>query len=226
MKNSKSLREQIFGRILNDIMSGRLNAGEKLIEESLAKKYKVSRTPVREAIFQLEREGYVVHKKDVGAIVKKISFMDVQDIYEVISLLEAHAVQTVAESGLTRQELDHLAAMITDMEALAANRQYAEYMALNDKFHVFFVDKCSNRTVKSVVEDLRRRVYRIASMGITVPGNIVLYTQSHRKIYEAVASRDENLAYQVMRNHTRDQKRLLTEEVMKISNARLQLDRD
>jgi DNA-binding GntR family transcriptional regulator len=216
VKTNKSLREDVFKKILNDIVYGRLSSGEKLTEDRLARKYNVSRTPVREAIFQLEREGYVVHKNAVGAIVRKITFQEVEDSYEVISLLEARAVQLVTSRGVTEKEKDHLRCMITKMEELAKNRMYAQYMTLNIKFHEFFTDQCSNKVLKYVVQDLRRRVYHIATMGITVPQNIELYMHGHRIIYESVINGDADNAYLHMRNHTQDQKRLLKEEMTRI----------
>lgn len=217
MKNNKSLRDDLYKKILNDIIRGQFNPGEKLVLERLAKKYAVSRTPVREAIFQLEREGYVIYEKNVGAIVRKHTFDEVQDIYEIISLLESNAVQIVATQGLSKNDIKQMRSIMSKMEKLAKKKNYSEYMLENNMYHSFFLDKCKNSTLKYVVEDLRRKVYHIASMGITVPANIRLYQKSHREIFNAVINCDANNAYICMRKHTQDQKKLLTEEMIKIS---------
>ena len=65
------LREKIYNKLIAEIVTGQLNPGERLSEAGLAKRFGVSRTPIREALLQLEKLGYVVHQKNVGTIVKK-----------------------------------------------------------------------------------------------------------------------------------------------------------
>ena len=80
IETKKPLREIIYNKLLEAIIQGKINVGEKLIENELAHKFRVSRTPIREALLQLEREGFVSHTKHVGAVVKKISARKIQPL--------------------------------------------------------------------------------------------------------------------------------------------------
>ena len=103
-KIKKPLRELIFNNLLEDIVHGRINPGEKLLEKELAKQFEVSRTPIREALLQLEAEGYVIHTKNVGAVIKKISSNTVQETYELIAFLEGYAME-VATDKITDEDV-------------------------------------------------------------------------------------------------------------------------
>ena len=89
MTTSKSsLRDQVFQKLRSDILSGRYQPGDELVESTVGKELGVSRTPVREAIRQLELEGLVELIPNKGTIVNGISAKDVQDIYCIRSKLE------------------------------------------------------------------------------------------------------------------------------------------
>ena len=89
--NGKSLRGQVFDKIRSDILKGRYQKGDELVECTIGKEMGVSRTPVREAIRQLELEGLVQLIPNKGAFVTGISASDVRDIYLIRSRLEGLA---------------------------------------------------------------------------------------------------------------------------------------
>jgi DNA-binding GntR family transcriptional regulator len=213
MRKKKPLRETIYDRLLDDIVRGRINAGEKLLEAELANKFRVSRTPVREAIFQLEKEGYVVHKKDVGAVVKKISLQDIREIYEIIALLEVHAVEMVAQIELGPADRLLMLRLMEEMEKHIEERKYVEYIRTNIQFHDFFNERCGNEILGQIVTDLRRKVYRVVSMGVTVPKYADRYLFSHRQLYDAVQGGNPTVAGVTMRAHMDEQKNYLLEEL-------------
>ena len=83
---SESLREKIYHSIRDEISYGKLSPGEQIFEEAIAKRFNVSRTPLREAIRQLQMERYIRVIPNVGAFVSKISISDIEDIYDLIDI--------------------------------------------------------------------------------------------------------------------------------------------
>jgi DNA-binding GntR family transcriptional regulator len=209
----KPLRQSIHDHLIADIISGQINAGEKLLEEDLAKKFRVSRTPIREAIVQLEKEGYVIHKKDIGAVVKKVSLQEIRETFEVIALLEAYAVEVVAQAKLGLADRSRMLLLIEGMEEQIKEQKYAEYMRDNIQFHRFFNERCGNETMFHVVTDLRRKVHRLIFAGLTVPKYVDFFLVSHRKICDAIQRGDPVAAGVAMRAHVEEHKNYILEEM-------------
>jgi len=212
MKKKKSLRQSIFDHLVADITRGKSNAGEKLLESEIAKKYRVSRTPVREAIFQLEKEGYVTHKKDVGAVVKKISTQDIKETFEIIALLESYAAVRVTQP-ITAEGLSELLSQIKEMEKQVREKRYNDYIRSNVMFHKFFSERCGSETLLQVIKDLRRKVHRLLLVGLTVPKYVDHYLSVHRRIYEAIRQGDAEAAGTVMREHIEENKNYILNEM-------------
>ena len=202
--NKKPLREIIFKQLVDDILRGRINAGEKLLESELANKFDVSRTPIREALLQLEKEGYTEHVKNVGATVKKISSRKIKEIFEVIAVLEGEATETAVTSKISPKELTYLKDLQKEMVLSAEDRDYIAYNRLNIRFHQFFLDRCGNETLSGIARDLRNKMYRLVSEGLSLPMNIEKYLKSHDQVLEAIASSNPELAHRLMKAHIRE----------------------
>lgn len=204
------LRKMIYEQLMGDIMSGRINAGERLSEAALVERFGVSKTPIREAFIQMEREGYILLIKNVGAVVQKISIKMVEEIFTLVAVLESYATETVvAERKLTKSDIAHLAKLIQTMKEYSQRKKYLEYRLLNVEFHGYFVEKLGNETLKKNVVDLRRRVYGFVSGGLTLPIYIDRYVECHRQILDAVKKNDATKAATLMRNHLMETKDFL-----------------
>ena len=150
MKSQQStpLRERIYEQLVDDILRGRINAGERLSEAALVQRFGVSKTPIREAFIQMEREGYILLKKNVGAVVEKISIRMVEEIFSVVAVLESYATEiVVAEKMLSQNDIASLAKLIQTMKVCSKQRKYLEYRSLNEEFHGYFVEKLGNETL-------------------------------------------------------------------------------
>jgi len=200
----RPLRGIIYEQLVDDILSGRINAGEKLLESDLADKFNVSRTPIREALLQLEKEGYTEHVKNVGATVKKISAQTVKEIFEVIAALEGEATGLAVTAGISEQDMDQLRQLQAEMVRAAEGRDYIAYNKLNIRFHHFFLERCGNKTLSGIARDMRNRMYRLVSEGLSLPMNIEKYLDSHNLIIEAAASQLGDPAQQRMKEHIRE----------------------
>ncbi len=206
-RSALPLRTIIYEQLVNDIMRGRINAGERLSEAALVERFGVSKTPIREALIQMEREGYILLKKNVGAVVQKVSTKTVEEIFTIVAVLESYATEAVvAEKKLVRGDIASLAKLISEMKKLAQQRRYLEYRQLNVEFHRYFVEKLGNETLKLKVIDLRKRMYGLVAGGLTLPMHIDRYVECHGQILDAVKNNDAAKAAKLMRNHLMESK--------------------
>ncbi|RJR16938.1 MAG: GntR family transcriptional regulator [Desulfobacteraceae bacterium] len=211
----RPFRETIYKQILRDILEGNINEGEKLLEMELARQFNVSRTPIREALLQLEKDGYIILKKNVGAVVKKTSAKQIQEVIEIIGQLESLAVEIVARRRVSREEVVYLENLQFHMEDNAKAKDYNGYVRNNILFHSFFVEKSDNKTLIDIVSGLRKKIYRLISEGSTLPLHIDEYVVTHRKIMDAVFNNDPQAARREMELHLKDFKTFFLDTMLK-----------
>lgn len=212
----KSLREIVYNQLIEDIVYGRINPGEKLLELELAKKFQVSRTPIREALLQLEREGLIIHTRNRGAIVEKISLKQEEELFDIVSVLEENAAQKAVDGKITREDLSYLNRLQKEMGRLSKAKNYFRYLEKNEEFHAFFVQKCGNGTLHHLVSDLRKKIFRFMARGFTLPAHIDHYSASHEKIIKAISQRNPAKAGKLMGNHVLDAKKFIMSEQMRV----------
>ena len=218
MGSKPPLRYVIYKELLGDILTGRINSGEKLREVELAERFHVSRTPIREAMLQLEREGFIAHSKNIGAVVRKISARQVKETYEMVALLESHATQ-IAVAKMKDKDVSFLTGLQESMQDRADHERFSDYVKLNAMFHDFFVEKCGNKKLREVVLDLRKSIYRVVAEGQTLPRHVGEYLVSHQRIIEAAANRDSASAAEFMNSHVLDSKKYILETYDRFSKA-------
>jgi DNA-binding GntR family transcriptional regulator len=200
-KNAKPLRSVIYEKLVSDILSRKINPGEKLLESELTERFGVSRTPVRETLFQLEKDGYVTHKKNIGAIVSKISEKTVRDFLDVIAQLEAHAVELFVKKGVQEEDINHLKALQLKMERAAKKKEYNLYTKLNLQFHDYILKKNDNKVLRQIVLDLRKRLFSIVPEGITLPLYIDKHIVLHNIIIKLISEGNHSQANLQMKKH-------------------------
>lgn len=159
---------------------------------------------IREALLQLEKKGYIVHKPNIGAIVEKINLKKAEEIYKIIALLEGYAVEIVADGNIDKEDISYLKTLQKEMEIFSKTKNYFRYTDKNQEFHAFFVKKCGNEILYNIVSDLRNRVFIIFAPGFTLPIHIDNYLESHKKIINAISNKEPLKAGEIMRNHDLD----------------------
>jgi DNA-binding GntR family transcriptional regulator len=205
-KDVKPLRNVVYEKLVADIVTRKINPGEKLLESDLTKRFRVSRTPVREALFQLEKDGYISHKKNVGAVVNKISAGIVSDYLDVVAQLEGYATEQTIKNNIQAKDILNLKKILSQMEEASGRREYKQYGKLNIKFHDSFLKKCGNQVLRQIVLDLRMRLFSMVPEGATLPLYIDLYLDSHRNIIRAASAGDARQAGNLMRKHITESK--------------------
>jgi len=204
-----NIKTRIYKQIRDEIIYGKLMPGERLPETKLSKTLGCSRAPVREAINQLESEGFVFRKPNRRVVVNKSSPEEIIDYYSLLEVLEGQAVGWAA-NHLTSQDIDKLEDMNNSMKKISTNdKTYIQkWASLNVAFHRFFSEKCGNEKMVWLVDEIRLRItrYRYLSFMITTFND---YIKDHEAIIEALRQRDAVKAKAAMKRHISRAKKVL-----------------
>jgi len=208
---------RVYQQLRDAILSGRLESGVLLRERDLAVKFRVSRTPIREALRQLERDGQVRVTPHVGAEVREVSVEDVFEVLEMRRCLEPHAARIAAKRVTPRSE-QQLQAM-RQIFAQADRQRWTpagsrRYIAVDARLHGLILDLAGNRRIAQAIKDLRLSIQRYRYFGLS--HRFHRNAQEHVDIIAALLAGDAPGAEAAMAKHldefTEDMRRLLLPE--------------
>jgi len=159
--NFKSLKDHVYQYLYDKINSGGLKPKDKINENQLCLDLNVSRTPIREALIQLEDEGYITRVPRRGFIVREISLEKIRDIYDILGCLEGHGA-SLAISQLTDKDFSALKDLIRRMDKAIADKRVAEYFKIQRLFHDVYIDACGNKELSDLIGSLKKRFVKKA----------------------------------------------------------------
>lgn len=198
-----SLGSRVFQQIREDILNGRYKENDELRENTIGKELGVSRTPVREALRQLELEGLVAIVPNRGAYVTGISQKDIWDIYRIRSMLEGLCARWAAEN-ITEKELDKLeeAILLSEFQMKKESGFSADQVAaLDGRFHTILYDASGSRILSHVLTDFHRYVQRARKFSVVSQERARKSIREHRQILRAIRDRDGEMAEQLANEH-------------------------
>jgi DNA-binding GntR family transcriptional regulator len=197
LDNYKPLREMVFESLREAIILGRLKPGERLMEIQLAEEMGVSRTPVREAIRKLELEGFVVMVPRKGAYVAGVSIKDIADVFEVRSALEGLAAGLASER-ITEEEMEELEKAILQ---ISGEEDILTVVKGDSLFHEIIYKASRNQRLTQIITHLQEQINRFRLTSLSVPGRLKIAVGEHKKIVEAITSRNVDLANRLASEH-------------------------
>jgi DNA-binding GntR family transcriptional regulator len=190
---SSSLRAQVFKEIEQAILNGAFAPGDSLTELRLSAELGVSRTPVREALRQLELEGLVTTIPNKGAVVVGVSEKDIDDIYTIRSYIEGLAAKWAA-AHITDDEISALREIVELQEYYVSRGDSMQVWHLDSRFHELIYECCRSRPLKHTLSGFHHYIQKARALSFKTAGRAVLAVQEHRAILEAIAKRDSALA--------------------------------
>jgi len=213
-EKSITLVEQVLVQIQTSIIKGELPAGSKINEQALAEKYGISRGPTREALQLLERQRLVVRVPHIGARVAALTVEELNDLYELRSTLEVMACELAAKR-ITEEQLNNLWQLLERQEA-ALNDGDSYFQQEGDvDFHYQIIRASGNRHLQETLIGGLYHLLRMYRYQCTNNSRRpVRAIAEHRRIVEAIAQRDAELAGLLMRRHI-EQGRQNTEQRLK-----------
>jgi DNA-binding GntR family transcriptional regulator len=192
--------EKAYYKIRDAITYGELKPGERLVEERICKDFDIGRTPLREAIRQLQAEGYLNITPNKGSIVSKLSIKEVEEIHNLVAFLEGYATET-ATKYIGRKEKEELRLIMNEARKAGLRNDYRKWLEKNALFHDYFVKMSGNIHLLNIVKGLRNRIYRYRLISVKIPGCIEEYIRWHDKIMRFVIDEAPNQAGRAMRAH-------------------------
>jgi DNA-binding GntR family transcriptional regulator len=201
-----SLADSAFVRLREDIIRGELAPGSLLREDELTERLGVGRTPVREAVQRLRRDGYVTILPRRGTLVSEISIMDLAAIYEVRARMESWASRLAAERaiGPDRQEAE---ALLTELEVAGEQDDYEPLLELDRRIHRFVYRCAKNAFLAETLDhyhNLSLRILHVAMRrypALTPSLDGVVHDQ--RRVLSAIISGDGDAAEAAAVDHIR-----------------------
>ncbi|MFI6565553.1 FCD domain-containing protein [Streptomyces sp. NPDC050534] len=184
-----AIRERVLAGLRQEIISGTLRPGDRLVERELADRFGVSRVPVREAIRALVAEGFVHFETPRRAVVRRLTRQDVQELFELREALEVYAAG-LAASRATPEELAQVEKLL-DLAATATGAGDAEAITdVNSRLHDRIVAMAGNSLLTEALEPVAGRLRWMTRRNEEWPHLLV----EHRELYEAIASGDPERA--------------------------------
>lgn len=194
------IAEKVFQDLEEMILTGRISEGERLDELQLSKRFKVSRTPLREAFQKLANGGLIEIVPNKGAFVSKPSLIDVIEMFDVMAALESLCAKLSAHC-ISDGELEELAESVRQCKVAAHAEDKEAYYKANLDFHRIIYMASGNKFLSKQTEKLKNRLTSYRRIQLQARGRLLRSLEEHQAIFSAISSADGDLAYRLMNDH-------------------------
>lgn len=195
-----SLSGRVFHAIRENILAGKYKSNEELKEKTIGEELGVSRTPVREALRQLELEGLVRIIPNRGAFVEGISDKDIKDIYEIRARLEGLCAKWAADA-ITPDAIAELEENIFLVDFHAGKGNYGQILELDNRFHEILYNASGSRMLNHELSAFHHYVERVRKITLSMPERVVKSNNEHKKIVEALKQHNAKEAERLATTH-------------------------
>lgn len=198
-----TLRAKVFYHIRNDILNGVYKPGEVLVEKKLCEALGVSRTPIREAMMQLELEGLVQSVPNKGVIVRGISTKDIEEIYAIRMMIEGFAARLAAEN-ITKEDLDELKEVVDFQEFYTTKKDKDHLIKFDLRFHEIIVRAAGSNPLMHLQRTFNHYVQKIRVSSYKTPLRAQEALKEHKAILEVIMNKDARLAEKLTVEHIKN----------------------
>ncbi len=195
-----SLTEEIEHILRERILKGEYGIGERIKENQVAEELKVSRTPIREAFRQLEKEGLIESIPNRGSFALGLTKGDIQDIYAVRAAVEALAVEWAA-TRIGEEDLLRLQDAFDRMEFYTKKNDSRRVLELNKIFHEIIYNASGSRFLAQILKSYQEYVEKTRKATVYCSRNLPIILEEHRKILEALKAKDKKQAVDRISTH-------------------------
>ncbi len=214
------LKEYVYHELKKMLISNVIKPGERIYEINIAEKLEVSRTPVREAINQLVAEGFVENRPRKGVFAAEISKDELIKMLDVRIALESLAIKLCCEN-IKDDEIKELRDILKNLEERLRNKNYIEDNQWDSKIHRFIAEIADNKKLGSYINDIQdvfayTRVHNIKWTEEKIERSI----EEHKKIVEAISSRNEKDAIKIIKKDIDSMREFLIENDSAINEVK------
>jgi|YelNatPaOPRAMG01_1025707.scaffolds.fasta_scaffold89749_2 DNA-binding GntR family transcriptional regulator len=195
----RSLKDCVMEYLRQEMESGNLKPGERINEKEICQKLGISRTPIREALIQLEREGFVEISPRKSIRVKKLSLKEIEDIYNVVGTLEAEAAEQACDS-LSPEDILKMEEGYEQMAQALANDDFRKYIDINLELHNVHLRLCGNTVLQQIVNQLKKRLYDFPRILLKIPEWEEKCMQEHQQLIQFFKEKNKPAIKDLIKN--------------------------
>ena len=202
---ANALAEQVYARLKSDIFDFKLLPGERFTETAMAARHEVSRTPMRDALYRLQREGYLDVEFRRGWQVRNLDFVQFDNLYDLRIVLECAAIERICQMDSTPEALTRLKDiwLVTEEEREQDGRRVAQ---LDEQFHTDLVSAAGNAEMSRVHAELTDKIRIIRRLDFTQHKRVDATYQEHAKLLKLLLRRKNTEALLLLRSHITESK--------------------
>ncbi|MBR4081630.1 MAG: GntR family transcriptional regulator [Clostridia bacterium] len=201
MMESRPIREIAYDVLKHAIVSGEIPAGERIIETDYAERLHISRTPLREALRKLERDGLVEYVLRRGVVVRAFTIADVEEIYTIRNSLEMLTLPAIIERA-TDEHIADLRRRLAEMDELLQKDDVDAISPLARAFHWALLSISNQNRILRVIESQDEYINRFSLMAIRQENHRYEAQEEHRRMVDLIQARDLDGLRQLMRAHS------------------------
>lgn len=196
-KDEQLTADPVYESLKADIIAGNLAPGEPLRQDEIARQHGISKIPVREALLRLEVDGFVLFRKNKGAIVRELSAQEVLNLIDIREALECKAIELAVPFMI---ESDLVAAREV-IEAYGRELTVEAWSRLNIRFHQILYEPCGNAPLLQMIDDLRARIGPVMRLMVSETSGLERPHAEHQAILQACVAHDAAKAVSLLRQH-------------------------
>ncbi len=190
----------LLAKLQRDILTGVLKPGMKLTEQDLCKQYNVSRTPIREALRQLEADGLVENILNRGSFVIGMSDQDYSDMFDMRRAYEVQAVEWAIER-ITEEEMERLEETFEFMEFYTSRNDIEKMLVINTEFHQVIYEASHNRMLQKQLSSYQNYLKYKGKESVYNEDYLTTVLEEHRMIFKAFKDKDPKAGALAMEIH-------------------------
>ncbi|KZN13981.1 GntR family transcriptional regulator [Marinomonas sp. TW1] len=200
-RNKESLSDKAYRQLKAKILDNELHAGQQMIEAEVSELLKMSRTPTREAMLRIANEGLIELKPRHGMRIKPISVTDMQEIYEILTGIEATAAALCAKKGLTENQLTLMRDAVEEMDQALLEDDLKRWASSDERFHRYLVEFSNNKRLNVLVGNFIEQSHRARMMTLKFRPKPTNSNKDHLDLILAIEARDAEKARLIHHNH-------------------------
>ena len=189
MMESRPIREIAYEVLKHAIITGEIPAGERIVETDYADRLHISRTPLREALRKLERDGLVEYVLRRGVVVRAFTIADVEEIYTIRNALEMLTLPAIIANA-TEEDIASMRAQLREMDDLIAAKDYESLSPITRAFHRQMTNLCGQNRILRVIEGQDEFITRFSAMAIRQEDKLLEAQAEHYALVDLIEKRD------------------------------------
>jgi len=212
ISRAKSLKEKAYDKLKELIITGTLEPGELQNEKRLAEALGVSRTPVREALLELSREGMVAFVPGKGIEICKLTKQQVREVFEIRRIIEGYIIKKIA-TQLTDADTKEIDRNISNQEKMLRKTKRPAFIEYDKQFHLYMASKIGNQQIELILDNLRDQMHLIGIRAVEDDARMKQVIEEHRAISSSLKERNPRKAFNALINHLENTEKIIAEKI-------------